>query len=104
MCELSADSKKQIDAAPAVSNNSLMIQLTPQQIEAVSAGGDHPPTMYDPNTQTTYVLLRKDAYEQLTAASQIEVERLASAIDWETARATLHAPQDWFDGDEPKPF
>jgi len=83
-----------------------MIQLTPQQIEAVAASGDNPPTLFDPNTQTTYVLLRKDAYDELTAGSvgQAEVERLAAAIDWKSAREALRPPQQWFEGDEPKPF
>ena len=81
-----------------------MIQLTPQQIEAVATSGENPPTLLDPNTQTTYVLLRKDAYDELAASSQAEVERLAGAIDWETARRKLRPSQQWFDGDEPKPF
>lgn len=81
-----------------------MIQLTPQQIEAVATSSENPPTLLDPNTQTTYVLLRKDAYDELAASSQAEVERLAGAIDWEAARRTLRPPQQWFDGDEPKPF
>jgi len=33
-----------------------------------------------------------------------EVEKLATQIDWERARQTLRPPQDWFEGDEPKPF
>jgi prevent-host-death family protein len=31
-------------------------------------------------------------------------ERLAREIDWDRAVQTLRPPQDWFDGDEPKPF
>lgn len=80
-----------------------MIQLTPQQVEAVTAGGDAPLTLIDPQTQTAYVLVRKDAYDEL-AASQEEVERLAASIDWKNARRTLRPAQEWFDGDEPKPF
>ena len=33
-----------------------------------------------------------------------EVEELAGRIDWEAARKKLRPPQEWFDGDEPKPF
>ena len=33
-----------------------------------------------------------------------QVEELAAQIDWEQARKNLQPPQDWFDGDEPKPF
>ena len=79
-----------------------MIPLTPQQIEAVTASGDAPLTLIDPQTKTAYVLVRKDTYDELTAAA--DVERLAASIDWERARRTLRPPQEWFDGDEPKPF
>ncbi|HEX7377103.1 MAG TPA: hypothetical protein VF278_08320 [Pirellulales bacterium] len=81
-----------------------MIQLTPQQIEAVAAGGDAPLTVIDPQSQTAYVLVRKDAYDDLAAASQAEVERLAASINWQSARQTLRPAQEWYDGDEPKPF
>jgi PHD/YefM family antitoxin component YafN of YafNO toxin-antitoxin module len=33
-----------------------------------------------------------------------EVAKLAAQIDWDRARKTLRPPQEWFDGDEPKPF
>jgi prevent-host-death family protein len=33
-----------------------------------------------------------------------DVEKLVAQIDWERARKTLRPPQEWFDGDEPKPF
>jgi prevent-host-death family protein len=33
-----------------------------------------------------------------------DVEKLAAQINWERARQTLRPPQEWFDGDEPKPF
>src|SRR5437667_1387386 len=33
-----------------------------------------------------------------------EVARLAAQIDWDRARKALRPPQEWFDGDEPKPF
>jgi hypothetical protein len=81
-----------------------MIQLTPQQIEAVIARGDAPLTLIDPQSQTAYVLIRKDAYDEIAMASDTDVERLAAAIDWESARQTLRPPREWFDGDEPKPF
>jgi hypothetical protein len=35
---------------------------------------------------------------------QQQVERLAAQIDWDRARKTLRPPQEWFEGDEPKPF
>ncbi len=36
--------------------------------------------------------------------ARLEVAQLAGEIDWEQARRTLRPPQQWFDGDEPKPF
>ena len=33
-----------------------------------------------------------------------EVGKLAAQIDWDKARKALRPPQEWFDGDEPKPF
>ena len=36
--------------------------------------------------------------------AQQEVEKLGSQIDWDQARQTLRPPQEWFEGDEPKPF
>ena len=33
-----------------------------------------------------------------------EMEQRAAQIDWEHAQKTLRPPQEWFDGDEPKPF
>jgi PHD/YefM family antitoxin component YafN of YafNO toxin-antitoxin module len=33
-----------------------------------------------------------------------EVEKLAAQIDWDQARKKLRPPQEWFDGDEPRPF
>ncbi|HEV3024803.1 MAG TPA: hypothetical protein VGX76_20140, partial [Pirellulales bacterium] len=33
-----------------------------------------------------------------------DLERLAAEIDWDRARKTLQPPQEWLDGEEPKPF
>ncbi|HWB08293.1 MAG TPA: hypothetical protein VG826_03675 [Pirellulales bacterium] len=79
-----------------------MIPLTPQQIEAAMASGDAPLTLIDPQTKTAYVLVRKDSYDKLAAAA--DVEQLVASMGWESARRTLRPPQEWFDGDEPKPF
>src|ERR1700730_17651020 len=35
--------------------------------------------------------------------AQQQVERLAAQIDWDRARKSFQLPQEWFDGDEPKP-
>ena|SRR5580765_5313797 len=33
-----------------------------------------------------------------------EAEALASSLDWDGIVKANHPPQDWFDGEEPKPF
>jgi PHD/YefM family antitoxin component YafN of YafNO toxin-antitoxin module len=33
-----------------------------------------------------------------------EVAELTAEIDWDRAHRTLRPPQQWFEGDEPKPF
>jgi len=33
-----------------------------------------------------------------------EAERLAAQVDWDRLVKTSPPPQDWFDGDEPRPF
>jgi hypothetical protein len=43
-----------------------MIELTEQQVQAISAAGKTPPVVVDPKTKTPYVLLRQDVYERLT--------------------------------------
>jgi len=48
-------------------------------------------------------LLPEPPDEDEVRAAQ-EVERLAAQIDWERARKALRPPQEWFEGDEPRPF
>jgi len=43
-----------------------MIELTEQQVQAITAAGKTPPVVVDPKTKTAYVLLRQDMYERLT--------------------------------------
>ena len=42
-----------------------MIELTEQQVQAITTAGNKPPVVVDPKTKTTYVLLRQDVYERL---------------------------------------
>jgi hypothetical protein len=42
-----------------------MIELTDQQVQAIAAAGDSPPVVFDPTTNTPYVLLRQDVYQRL---------------------------------------
>jgi hypothetical protein len=47
----------------------MSIELTEQQRAVRSAGG--PPTLTDPDTQTTYVLVRSEVYERLRAVVDV---------------------------------
>lgn len=65
-----------------------MIELTEQQIQALAAGGDTPPIVVDPNTKTSYVILRKDVYDRLTTEeyddgpwTDEEMDLLAAEVD-----------------------
>jgi hypothetical protein len=49
-----------------------MIQLTEEQVQAVAASGEMPPTVVDPTTQTTYVLIKSKS----TASGGATVEAL----------------------------
>ena len=44
-----------------------MIELTLEQRQAVSEQGEVPPRALDPDTHTTYVLLREEEYHRLKA-------------------------------------
>jgi hypothetical protein len=43
------------------------IELTDEQSRAVEQAGDNPPTVLDPQTKKTYVLLSSEIYEELKA-------------------------------------
>ena len=43
-----------------------MIELTEQQVQAISAAGTIPPVVVDPKAKTRYVLLRQEVYQRLT--------------------------------------
>ncbi|MGH9834665.1 MAG: hypothetical protein ACREBD_10050 [Blastocatellia bacterium] len=42
-----------------------MIELTVEQRQAVAQQGEIPPRAVDPDTQTTYVLIREDVYARV---------------------------------------
>jgi hypothetical protein len=44
-----------------------MIELTPEQRQAVSRHTGSPPRAIDPDTQTGYVLIRQETYDRLKA-------------------------------------
>jgi hypothetical protein len=66
-----------------------VIELTQDQVRAMSQAGEQPPTVIDPATGTTYVLLRQDEYERLTkdeydASPWTAQER--DALAWEAGK------------------
>ena len=65
-----------------------MIELTQEQVQALGQTEGDPPTMIDPTTRTTYVLLSKDVYERLTGEeyddsswTDEEMDLLAAEVD-----------------------
>jgi hypothetical protein len=43
----------------------MSIELTVEQRQAIAESAETPPRVIDPDTKTTYVLVRADAYERL---------------------------------------
>jgi hypothetical protein len=52
-----------------------MIELTLEQRQAVAQQGEIPPRAVDPDTQTTYVLIREEVYAQVKALLEEEEGR-----------------------------
>jgi hypothetical protein len=76
----------------------MIVQLTQEQVQALAASGEAPPTLVDPNTQTNYVLIRKELYERLTGDEYDDSPWTAEerdALAWEAGK---HAG--WEDMDE----
>jgi len=68
-----------------------VLELTQQQLQALATSEESPPIVLDPATKQTYVLVRRDLYDQLK-----------SMLDEDDARqmAPLLAqldPEDWED-------
>ena len=76
-----------------------MIELTEQQLQAITTAGTIPPVVVDPKTKTTYVLLRQDEYERLTKAEDYDdspwTDEEMELLAWEAGK---HAG--WEDMDE----
>jgi hypothetical protein len=72
----------------------VIIQLTEEQVQAVAASGDVPPTLVDPHTQTNYVLVRKDLYERMTSEEYDDSPWTAEERDLLAWEAGNHAGWD----------
>jgi hypothetical protein len=92
--------------APSVVEETMNIRLTEEQLQAVAASGDTPPTLVDPNTQTTYVLIRKDLYERLTDEEYDDSPWTAEerdALAWEAGKHAGWEDMNEYDDDLEKP-
>lgn len=83
-----------------------MIELTPQQCQSLADSGPGPTTVVNPTTNETYVLLRRDLYEQLASEpyddspwTEEEMELLA----WEAGRVAGWEDMDEYDEYEKNP-
>jgi hypothetical protein len=71
-----------------------MIELTESQRQTIAADNESPPTVFDPETKTAYVLVRKDVYLRWSGIfSEDDARRMAPLLadldpeDWEDAAA-----------------
>jgi len=66
---------------------------------------EHRPVIVRRNGEDLAAIVPLEHLELLREAlAQREVEQMAARIDWDQVRKTLRPPQEWFEGDEPKPF
>jgi prevent-host-death family protein len=66
---------------------------------------DHRPVIVRRNGEDLAAVIPLEHLELLQEVlKRPEVEKLAAQIDWDRAVQTLRPPQEWFEGDEPKPF
>ena len=84
-----------------------MIELTEQQIQAVGAAGTTPPVVVDPKTNTPYVLLRQDVYEQLKRDEDYDdspwTEEEMELLAWEAGKEAGWEKMDEYDHYPEKP-
>ena len=84
----------------------IIVQLTQEQVKALAASGEAPPTLVDPNTQTNYVLIRKDLYDRLTGDEYDDSPWTAlerDALAWEAGKHAGWEDMDDYDDDPEKP-
>ena len=75
-----------------------MIELTPQQVEALAHADATPPRVVNPRTKETFVLLHADEYERLKNGAYDDspwTREELQALAWEVAEGT-----DWEEYDD----
>ncbi len=66
---------------------------------------DHRPVIVRRNGEALAVLIPLEHFELLREVlARQDVEQLAAQIDWDRLVKTHPPAQEWFDGEEPKPF
>jgi hypothetical protein len=93
---------------PALSSlaETMIIPLTEQKAQTVAASGATPPTLVDPHTQTTCVLIRKDLHKRLTGVEYDDTPWTAEtrdALAWEAGKHAGWEDMGEYDDDLAKP-
>jgi hypothetical protein len=69
-----------------------MTSITPEQRQALEQAGDQPVPVADPQTETTYVLVRADVFQRMQALIDEQRERREEDVLLERSR---RARLDW---------
>jgi hypothetical protein len=78
----------------------VVIELTKQQAQAIAGSGNAPPIVVDPTTKTTYVLLRQDEYEKIIGEEYDDSPWTAEerdALAWEAGKHAGWEEMDEYD-------
>ena len=100
------DGEQPLNQALSSVEETMIIPLTEQQMQAVAASGETPPTLVDSHTQTTYVLIRKDLYERMTGEEYDDTPWTAEerhALAWEAGKHAGWEDMSDYDDEPEKP-
>ena len=81
-------------------------QLARDYVDVLSqVAADHRPLIIRRDGTDPAAIIPLDQLELLQEVlTQREAEKLAASLDWDRLVKMCPPPQEWFDGDEPKPF
>ena len=84
-----------------------MIELTEQQVQAITTAGRTPPVVVDPKSKTPYVLLRQDTYERLKKDAEYDdspwTDEEMELLAWEAGKHAGWENMDEYDHYPEKP-
>lgn len=73
-----------------------MTEITPEVRHAIEVSGGEPPRLVDPETNTTYVLLKADIYERIRALIEpddgLQPDEMASVM-WDVMKDEWDDPE-----------